>query len=309
MRIVKLAHRSGVWTRGSVAALALLLTLTACGDGAEPPPPSPTPTEAASSPTPTPEPPETAELAVVVGPDSVAGWWDGGAWVNAEGQQEVPAEAGDSYAVIRLDDPIRSAQGSAVGPGCETNPGTHSIDIPGLERVFDRDVPPAVAVSGVDNPRPRPLEPLNIISGLYLNAAREILGDLGVDDPSPIVAQVVRADLDGDGRDEVLVVAERIAAEGLLAQPGDYSVVFMRRIAGEGEDVVTTIVEQSIPEIAPGVTPFVLSHRVSAAADFNGDGRMEVAISSRYYEGAGMAIYELNEDGALNPIMQSGCGA
>ena len=44
-------------------------------------------------------------------------------------------------------------------------------------------------------------------------------------------------------------------------------------------------------------------------ADLNGDGRMELAVDSRYYEGAGTIIYDYIDDD-LGPweVLSVGCG-
>jgi hypothetical protein len=47
--------------------------------------------------------------------------------------------------------------------------------------------------------------------------------------------------------------------------------------------------------------------RVIAIADLNGDGTMEVAIGSVYWESAGVSVYEF-AGGALHEVMSSGCG-
>ena len=60
-------------------------------------------------------------------------------------------------------------------------------------------------------------------------------------------------------------------ADDLFAQPGDYSVVVLRKmIEGEWQ---TAILETSVAE--PD-SPYILSHSIAAIADLNGDGKMEI---------------------------------
>lgn len=282
--------------------MGLLLVAVLCG-GCGGPEPEPSQTSARP-----PAMPSPSGTAVVVGPDSVAGWWDGDGWVSADdGPSEVPVTGGEIYSLIRLDEPITTAEGSAATEGCETNPGTSRIEIPGLDRVFRNDDPPPLALSGVAEPRPRPVETLDPQGPVYREAAAELLRERGVTTPAEVV-QVLRSDLDGDGKVEVVVAAERLTdKESLFAQPGDYSIVFVRRVVDENVD--TTVISESIPRFGADETPFINSQRVSALADLNGDGRMEVAVSGRYYEGAGMVFYELEEDGTFNEVLRSGCGA
>jgi hypothetical protein len=125
----------------------------------------------------------------------------------------------------------------------------------------------------------------------------------------PVVVQVLRVDLEGDGVDEVIVVAEAITGPGLFPEPGDYSIAFLRRVV-DGE-VQTAILGESIPdEPAEGETPFILSFRVGAVADLSGDGRMEVVLSIAYYEGAGVEVWEYVDDD-LGPVrvIGQGCGS
>ena len=85
----------------------------------------------------------------------------------------------------------------------------------------------------------------------------------------PLIKQVLRIDLEGDGVNEVLVVAEDVPGD-LLAEAGDYSIVFMQRWSG-GRWRLSVIGESVVIELADGETPFVLSFAVGAVADLNGD--------------------------------------
>lgn len=288
--------------RNLSAGLLLLAVLwSGCG-GAQPEPP------AATNPGTPVESPSPSATAVVVGPDSVAGWWDGEAWVMAvDGPSRVPVTGGETYRIIRLAEPIATAVGSAATEGCETNPGSSRIEIPGLERVFEEHDPPPFALSGVIDPRPRRVEVLEPRSKVYREAAAELLQQRDVTTPAEVI-QVLRSDLNGDGKDEVIVVAERLADQRtLFAEVGDYSIVFVRQVVDEKVD--TTVISEFIPRLDPNETPFINSQRISAVADLNGDGRMEIALSGRYYEGAGMTFYEMKPDSRFEEVLRSGCGA
>ncbi|MEX2551846.1 MAG: VCBS repeat-containing protein [Actinomycetota bacterium] len=295
--------------------LAAIFTLLTAGCGSDEPGAATSSTAAeaatppAASPTASPGVPALTGTPVIVGPESVAGWWNGSDWVVSEsGVAQVPVEGGETYKLVRLDDPIVSAAGSAAMEGCETNPGTSKIEIPGLDREFDNAEPPAIAVSAVNNPRPRAVEVLNPQAKLYKDAAARLLKERGIDDADADVVQVIRADLDDDGKSEVIVVAERIAdSQSLFARVGDYSLVVLRRVVDER--LTTTVVEEYVPVARPDYTPFITSQRVAAVADLNGDGRMELAVAGRYYEGAGVNFYELKRDGSIPEVMRSGCGA
>lgn len=282
------------------------------GDGGQTPGPTAT-QEPAPSPSPDVSPAENArreavDFSLVVGPDSVAGWWDGSRWVQADATNAVPAQGGEDYLIVGLDRVAGTDTGSEPAEGCEPVPGSTKIQIPALVRSFaDPLEQTRIAVHGVEHPVPREVEQLPA-STPYVEAARSLLAERGIDLESPEVLQVVRADLNGDGRDEVAGVAEHLTNPGtLLAEPGDYSIVFVRSVVNE--QVVTSVIAETVAEAEPGVSPFVQSHRVAAVADLNGDGVMELAVAGKYYEGASVVFYELGGDGRMHRILSSGCGA
>ncbi len=119
----------------------------------------------------------------------------------------------------------------------------------------------------------------------------------------------MRADLDGDGTDEVVIVTEHLPdTYSLYAKEGDYSVVLVRRV--DNEQVHTIVLASSVAEPVPeGTTPFITALRIAALADLNGDGTMEVAVQSHYYEGSGVEVYEATDGGAFTEVLSVGCGA
>jgi hypothetical protein len=293
-----------------MAVVAVIVTACDSGSDREAPPPADAsatsrnrgPTAAASIPAPSP----SAALAVTVAPYVVAGWWEGHGWVPADGKRPVPVSGGETYEILGLTGLVTTGTGSEAREGCETDPGTSMIKISGME--FNGSGPGPIAVSSVATPRPRLTSILDPAAPVYREAAGNVMTERGIDDPDADVVQALRTDLEGDGKDEVLVVAERIADRtGLYARPGDYSFVLLRRVVNG--TVRTTIVAESVPDVSPDTTPFIYSHRVSAIADLNADGRMEVALELRQYEGIGVSVYELQPDGAMTAVMGSDCGA
>lgn len=259
----------------------------------------------------TPAPPSTslppvapATDAVTVGRDGVLGWWDGRGWVDPTPDSSTPLRGGERFQVLRLGRPATTATGSAPRlDGC----GAGDAYLVDLGSAFD-DPGVAVAVTGVAGVQPRPAAVLDPATPGYREAAQAVLQTLGITDPGPTVAQVVRADIDGDGSDEALVVAERISdPQNLIAAGGDYSVLFLRRLVNGS--VQTTVVEQSLAAGSEAGNPFIERFRVGPVADLNGDGRMEVVVDSSYYEGSSTVAYELAATGTLESVMAAGCGS
>jgi hypothetical protein len=255
--------------------------------------------------TPAPPPAGSTPTGPIVGPLGVLGWWDGRAWVNARGATEVPASGGEEYQLVRLAEPIVRAVGSGPEPGQCLPPGGWRVAV---DDEYDQPQDTLhvwrIAVAGVADPRPRPVELLDPASDAYRQAVRDVLPGLGIDDPDPDVVQVVRADLDGDGTAEVFVVAERLAdPQTLLAQPGDYSLVLLQRAGDRG--VATTIFDQSLADAA---SSFLDVARLTAVADLNGDGRMEVVVDSYSAGNRSTAVFEVGADGGLHQVLAVGCG-
>jgi hypothetical protein len=104
-----------------------------------------------------------------------------------------------------------------------------------------------------------------------------------------------------------VVAAHRLTDPGsLYGQPGDYAVTFMRRVVG-GE-VQTTVLASSVVDPRPEYGPFVSVYPIAAMADLNGDGRMEIVLNGRYYEGASTLVHEVRPDGTAPKVLEAGCG-
>ena len=183
------------------------------------------------------------------------------------------------------------------------NPG---VVLANEEELGEWPEPYGVAISADWPLTPHLVEETND-NGTYSAVAAGLLAERGLTVPNPLIKQVFRFDLEGDGVNEVLVVAEDVP-EDLLAEVGDYSIVFLQKVVGG--DIATSVIGESVVlEPAEGETPFVLSFMVAAIADLNGDGRMEIVLDSAYYEGGAIHVFEyVNDDiGALLQI-EVGCG-
>jgi hypothetical protein len=212
----------------------------------------------------------------------------------------LPVSGGEDYQVALI-----GQQGIVVGGPATTlcepvnNPG---IVLENEEILGDFPGPIGVAISAPWVITPHLVETLED-DGTYTAFASELLAERGLEVPEPTLKQILQVDLEGDGVNEVLVVAEDVT-EGLFAQDGDYSIAFMRETV-EG-DVRTSILGESV--IVTAVDPFVVSYSIGALADLNGDSVMEIVLTGAYYEGIGVEAWESTPEG---PVMRiaSGCGA
>ncbi|MEX1125701.1 MAG: hypothetical protein WEE53_08550 [Acidimicrobiia bacterium] len=233
------------------------------------------------------------------------GWWDGGGWVQVGEGTSLPIAGGEDYQIALL-----GLEARTTGSGEELlcDPLNNVGVILASEEVLGAwPGPLGVAISADWVLTPYLVEETTD-DGTYATVASDLLAERDLTVASPIIKQVIRFDLEGDGVNEVIVVAEDVAS-GLLAEVGDYSIAFLQKVVG-GE-VATSVIGQSVVlEPAEGVTPFVLSFTVAAIADMNGDSRMEIILDSAYYEGIGVEVWEyVNDD--IGPLLQvtAGCGA
>jgi hypothetical protein len=242
---------------------------------------------------------------LVVSAYGALGWWDGTSWIRAEDVGTLPVSGGEDYQVV-LSGVDEIITGGPEVELCEPlqNKGVELSDPSAVSRRFPQ--PSGVAISAPWELTPHFVQE-EADDGTYSDFARPLLAARGLDVESPVIKQVVRLDLEGDGVNEVVAVAEEITGDsGIYAEEGNYSVVFMRKVV-DGE-VQTAVLEESIASVSEEIpTPFITALSVAAVADLSGDGKMEVVINGVYYEGEGWAVFEyVNDD--LGPVMQIGAG-
>jgi hypothetical protein len=244
-----------------------------------------------------------ADDPMVVAGFGALGWWDGTAWVQVEAGSELSLAGGESYQVARI-----GTQGIITGSEpttlCEplNNPGVVLED---EEVLGDFPGPYGVAISASWPLMPHLVEEIED-DGTYAAFAGELLAERGLTVADPVIKQLIRVDLQGDGVNEVLVVTEDVT-EGLLAEVGDYSIAFIRGTV-QG-DVQTAIIGESVV-VSEDQLPLVNAFSIGAVADLSGDGKMEIVLSSAYYEGLGVEVWEwIDSDQGPAPQISAGCGA
>ena len=166
------------------------------------------------------------------------------------------------------------------------------------------------------NARPRPVTALPVQNSLYAGAVRAELMKRGLKNPVVQIRSVTRTDLDGDGREEIIIEATHFAEAGtgdpvppVNAQAGDSSLLLLRFVVNGqvkttvlGADVVLKSGNIDAPRNG-------LRERLEGIADLNGDGRMEIVTSEAYYEGDTLDAFIWTPALGLKKVLETGCGS
>jgi hypothetical protein len=229
------------------------------------------------------------------------GWWDGSGWVDAEEEGQLPVGGGEDYQVIRLDE-VAITTGGPQAVVCEPL-GLIGVELAEDDLLGDFPGPVGVAVSAPWTLQPHLFEEIDD-DGSYAGFARQLLSDRGLDVANPVIKQLFRTDLEGDGVNEVLVVAEEVPSNFIM-EPGDYSIAFMRKVI-EGE-VQTAVLHETVAQ--DDEDTFAGAHSFGTVADLNDDGRMELITNSAFFEGFTVTVWEyVNDDLGPVSVLDIGCG-
>lgn len=177
------------------------------------------------------------------------------------------------------------------------------------------------------DPQPRKAAAMNTGNATYQGIAKKFLAGRGLKTESPMLVQLFKVDLEGDGVAEVLICAQNIVtggegtsfaadtplASGMVvpnaAQKGAYSLVFLRKLV-DGK-----VLELPLHEYLSlnGSTPIEeswsppLVGRICQFADLNGDGVLEIVLGTACYEGYAYHVFEV-KGGSVREVLVQGEG-
>ncbi len=175
---------------------------------------------------------------------------------------------------------------------------------------------PTYAIEAAWNPVPRAITTLSNTNATYQKVVADELKQRQISKPV-ILSQVIQTDLDGDKLNEILLVAQNprlgFDAQNRLngsygQEKGEYSLVQVRKVVA-GKVQTFTLSQRIVTKVFDGTSgqPQVLTQFISAIADINGDGKMEVFVDDLVHEGYGVTIYTWNGKG-FSKMLEWGCG-
>ncbi|MGB9475995.1 MAG: FG-GAP repeat protein [Candidatus Udaeobacter sp.] len=171
-----------------------------------------------------------------------------------------------------------------------------------------------IALAAPWNALPRKPRVMDTIQQVYVEAVRDFLKTKGIEEPKVKIDNIIRVDLDGDGEDEVLISTTNYKEEGMpMRSPaGSYSMVLLRRIVSG--KVETQLVEGEFYPKAYQNGPHddasfnaPNAYKIIAVLDLDGDGKMEVVVTSQYYEGGTTTIYRCDPK-KVKELLSVTCG-
>lgn len=244
-----------------------------------------------------------AEVPVITSPWGALGWWDGSDWVEVTDHPD--ADLTGRYRLLGLLG-SNGAEVDTVGEVCHEEVGGVR---PNPELPWGEGSPfPAwsLALSA-----PWDVGTVEVFEAgtEFAAAVSRYLASANFEVESPNIVQAIRADLLADGTPDVVIVAESIG-DPVSLQPtvGDYSVVMVFPDDDPEAGPMLLGSEVLVRDLESGAIPYTL--RVPAIADLNGDGTLEVAIASAYYEGQGINIFAQVEGlRGMNSVLVAGCGS
>lgn len=160
------------------------------------------------------------------------------------------------------------------------------------------------------NVMPRIPRAVDLKDTTYVSIVSDILKKEGIAKPEVKITQAYKIDLDGDGKEEVVIVANRFATGlrelsgvGHVTSAGDYTLVLVRKIIGEQVQNIFLVKAVWLKANEAGLPR---ANHLSAIADLNGDGVMELVLYNAYYEGSGSNVIQLNGS-RTNSVLECSC--
>jgi hypothetical protein len=111
------------------------------------------------------------------------------------------------------------------------------------------------------------------------------------DMPQQGILHIFRIDLEDDGVDEIFISASHLDDSQHTTRNGDYSIILMRKVAGN--EAVTTPLIADIYRSKEAETTYPRTYTLANFMDLNQDGILEVVVDYHRWEEDGALIYPI----------------
>lgn len=225
-----------------------------------------------------------------------------GEWLSAK-ETAANLKGGETYKVFGL---TESASSELTGE-------SPAAEVP-CEEFYSVSIKPERKINAVAlgsslnwNPSARPIVKIENNSAAYQKVVAETLASKNLVKSAPKATQIFQTDLDGDGTNEV-VISTSSFNKGLTSRGdvGDYSFILLRKVVdGKAKNFILSgdFVQKASNADAPA------EYKISGIADLNGDGKMEIIVFARYYEGSWVEVFEMKNDNMTSvEKLKSACG-
>ncbi|MDH5653123.1 MAG: hypothetical protein OEZ39_14800 [Gammaproteobacteria bacterium] len=235
-------------------------------------------------------------------------------WYTAYGDKAFPSgfKSPEKYTLYGLDNNTSEVKGAELNRQeypCQSN---YYVN-------FSPEVKGAYTAIGNHDWQPirRKIESVDVNNKVYNKIVYDFLKQNGVSDPKPRILQIYKADIQGDGKDEVFISATYYAENKntpkreivpAYALKGDYSLILARMVIDEkpvNYIIAGKIHENNTERPAPyGTEPY--EYYINSILDVNGDGAMEIVIDYSYSNGLGSFVSAMDNN-QFTEKLKCGC--
>jgi hypothetical protein len=122
----------------------------------------------------------------------------------------------------------------------------------------------------------------------------------GISAPEIGTLHIYRVDIESDGVDEIFLSAAHLDESQHTTKAGDYSVVLMRKVAGN--NAVTRPIVADIYDSQEAEITYPRTYSLANFIDLNQDGVLEVVVDVQRWEGVGARVYQINGQDILEVL-------
>jgi hypothetical protein len=138
----------------------------------------------------------------------------------------------------------------------------------------------------------REVEELSSENAFYQQVVLDWLKSEEVSAPESGLLTIFRVDIEGDGVDEIFINAVRLDESQHTTRAGDYSIILMRKVAGN--DAVNVPVVADVYRSQEAEVTFPKTYSTTNFIDLNQDGVLEIVVGIEKWEGDAAAVYQVN---------------